>query len=109
MKSKCFIPRFPDSWKKFIGQKFFNFMCKWRSAAIKGMSQSKLNENYGVVTDRVQHNHNSKKRKVRCAQQDDDNMDIDDDDTTSSNSVSSNKKLCVRLAKSNDIITEREP
>ena len=92
-------------------------MCKWRSAAGKGMSQNTLDDNYSVITDTIQHRHNPTgqgKQKFRRTQGNiSDTNKINDDESTSSTTQNSQnehaqKKLRVRLAKSNDIITERD-
>jgi hypothetical protein len=60
------IPRFPNSWKEAFGKKFFDILLHWRNAALqRRFTQSQLDEEYALVTEKVQSNNQSNLSRKR--------------------------------------------
>ena len=82
-------------------------MCSWRSDAIKGLSQHKLNQDYDFKVEDVHSKGTSKggrtKRKVCQLSRETKKEEEEESDTSPQPST---KRSHISLTKSNDIITE---
>ena len=100
------IPYFPNGWRDAIGPKLFKVLCSWRLDAIKGLSQHKLNTTYDLKVEDVKpkgtSNGGKNKRKVRqLSQETEKEVEEENEESTPA------KCSRIHLAKTNDIVTER--
>ena len=107
-KKEWRIPYYPNGWRDAVGPKLFKVLCSWRSDAIKGLSQHKLNSTYDLKVEGVkpkEHGNGGKnKRKIRHVSKD---KEKETESDVEEETFTPPKRSCIRLAKTNDIVTER--
>ena len=111
-KKEWKIPFFPHGWRDAMGQKIFSHIISWRIEACKGRTQQQLNTKFDLKVEQVNdhrrisnnnHQRGTKRtfRKTTVQENSGDEKDEKDEDDRPQ------KRSRIRLAKSGDILTEK--
>ena len=103
-KKEWKIPFFPHGWKEAIGQKIFNHMISWRMESNKGHTQQELNNEFDLKVEKMNNNQRGNKRTSRKTTVQENSGDEKEEENEDDKPQ---KRARIRLAKSNDILTEK--
>ena len=100
----------PNGWRDTMGQKIFSHIISWRIEACKGRTQQQLNTKFDLTVEQVRDRHrnnNSKRGTKRTFRKTTVQEDSDDENKETSDDETPQKRCRIRLAKSGDILTEK--
>ena len=109
-KKEWKIPFFPNGWRDAMGQKIFSHIISWRIEACKGRTQQQLNTKFDLTVEQVRDRHrnnNSKRGTKRTFRKTTVQEDSDNENKEMSDDETPQKRCRIRLAKSGDILTEK--
>ena len=102
------VPFFPNGWRDAMGQRIFSHIISWRIEACKGRTQQQLNNKFDLKVEQIDRRRGNSPqkgtkrtfRKTSIQENDDEEKDDGDDEKPQ-------RRSRIRLAKSGDILTEK--